>query len=483
MLLLEHDPFYFRWVKPAWPSERSMSNGFLLDGTSYNLVPAMETLPVDQRRFRRQRRPRRSQSRSCSFPRPRQRSQSRSCSFVAIPFRLLLFAVVVTRVAEAGPEGIVPPMKSTDRSHQTNEFRLGLSSLRPLRINDWFTRFFLQRRQVVPNANLHQRRLGSARRSKSRGDDPLASALEEDSNSTVAVIGAPDPLSRQYHDTSSALASTVASLVNSVLSDKRRLARITASSIQIGLVLYLAHAAWKALVEVLDEYSAELSAGSEPLFSKGDQVSRALSVCEKDAAHQGQSNPDSSSSLATSVSSAALIPVPLLSLIRRLLASGLPLRSTPMRPTSVESVLMQLTKTEAAVLQQCLWTPPPAKVTANNDVSNWQAMWSDIAGLFPVKERLLSAVASLRGQNRAQHAFRGLFEASDSISTSQSQGVLLFGPPGCGKTLLVRALATTAQVPCLVVTPSTLLRKVRCAYVSSVAYHCWCVSLTHVLYC
>merc|ERR1711971_1010162 len=99
-------------------------------------------------------------------------------------------------------------------------------------------------------------------------------------------------------------------------------------------------------------------------------------------------------------------------------------------------------------MEQCLWVPqPPSQGKVNS-------AWNNIAGLELIKERLLDALTGIKGKQ--SQSFASLF---DSPNQSTPKGVLLYGPPGCGKTMLVRSLATVSRLPCLVVTPSVLLRK------------------------
>ncbi|MBZ5626243.1 MAG: CDC48 family AAA ATPase [Acidobacteriia bacterium] len=78
-----------------------------------------------------------------------------------------------------------------------------------------------------------------------------------------------------------------------------------------------------------------------------------------------------------------------------------------------------------------------------------QVKWSDVGGLGPVKERLIETV-----EWPLQH--EAVFAAAQ---VRPAKGILLVGPPGCGKTLLAKAVATESRVNFLSVKGPALLSK------------------------
>jgi transitional endoplasmic reticulum ATPase len=75
--------------------------------------------------------------------------------------------------------------------------------------------------------------------------------------------------------------------------------------------------------------------------------------------------------------------------------------------------------------------------------------WSDVGGLGGLKQRLVEAVEwPLR--------YAALFEQA---GVRPPKGILLYGPPGCGKTLLAKAIANETQVNFLSVKGPALLSK------------------------
>ena len=78
-----------------------------------------------------------------------------------------------------------------------------------------------------------------------------------------------------------------------------------------------------------------------------------------------------------------------------------------------------------------------------------QVHWSSIGGMDSVKEKLRESI-----ELPITHAH--LFEA---LNIPPPRGVLLYGPPGCSKTLMARALATEGQMNFLAVKGPELLSK------------------------
>ncbi len=72
--------------------------------------------------------------------------------------------------------------------------------------------------------------------------------------------------------------------------------------------------------------------------------------------------------------------------------------------------------------------------------------FSDVGGLVEVKDRLQDVIDLLRAPDRWARA-----------GVRPPKGVLLEGPPGCGKTLLARAVAGEAKVPVFVISATDLV--------------------------
>ena len=128
------------------------------------------------------------------------------------------------------------------------------------------------------------------------------------------------------------------------------------------------------------------------------------------------------------------------------------------RVKSVEEIVQSLTRTEVSLLNNSLLTalsstrPDESKpLSDGSDLSRNSIGMEDIGGLDMIKEELSEIIYSMSNPHLMSGAYGSLLNAP--------KGLLLYGPPGCGKTMLARALSKEAGTRFLCIAPSNLLRK------------------------
>jgi ATP-dependent 26S proteasome regulatory subunit len=107
----------------------------------------------------------------------------------------------------------------------------------------------------------------------------------------------------------------------------------------------------------------------------------------------------------------------------------------------LERILSQLTKSQAILLQTCLLKP-------DRNIS-----FNSIGGLDEVKQYAYEWISFNTDSSEKEKT------PYDQFVNQGRQGMVLWGPPGCGKSLLIQAMARKSRLPTLVVTPSLIQSK------------------------
>lgn len=281
----------------------------------------------------------------------------------------------------------------------------------------------------------------------------------------------------------------------------RQIARLAASGCQIGILYVLFRLTWQAVQEAWEEVQEELDGvgggsggggGGVGVQEEHDRVWLDHAGVEAAVEHQaklmtmqntddglGEGNTNNNGGPNTGKQRARPRGKKYMTsfttaseLARRLRAAGMPMalppdldpNVLPNTPNSVQHVLKSLTRTEGRLLSSTLLSPADdanigagsadtsISPDANARRDQINELWNSIGGLGNVKDSLLDLVFPLLMNQSGEDSYYGGL-------LSNPPGVLLYGPPGCGKTMLVKALASTVNARVLCVSPSTLMRK------------------------
>jgi ATP-dependent 26S proteasome regulatory subunit len=194
---------------------------------------------------------------------------------------------------------------------------------------------------------------------------------------------------------------------------------------QYGIIAYLAVEVFNTIRDAMKELSLEEDfpgiSSSKSVLSQAE-VKKIITWLNQMPDEQGT---------IPSVSSSWMIPV----------ALSLKLNSR-LSTRELERILLRLTKSQAMLLQNCLLQP------------NGKINFDSIGGLSPVKRCVDDWISF-----NSQESSAVVKTPYDTFVSEGRQGLVLWGPPGCGKSLLIQAIAKKSRLPTLVVTPSLMQSK------------------------
>ncbi len=258
-----------------------------------------------------------------------------------------------------------------------------------------------------------------------------------------------------------AIGGSLSILQNILANSAGPILRSSTKLAQLAICCYMAKTSWTVMKEVWEELSEEFSS-SLPRSRGGSDVREEQDMPYADEDALGQNDDDSSNNGNNENSFTPKTATR--ELAARLRSAGILYASESEEKRTVESIVRSLTRSEGNVLSQTLLTPLDGGIvdgkkqqTADSAAEAATQAWNNIGGLADAKESLLDLAfpllptSPMPGFEKNSGYYGGLL--------ANPPGVLLYGPPGCGKSMLVRALAATVGARFLVVSPSCLLRK------------------------
>ncbi|KAL7443634.1 hypothetical protein ACHAXM_009073 [Skeletonema potamos] len=277
--------------------------------------------------------------------------------------------------------------------------------------------------------------------------------LEDDSSSSSSI----------------AIGGSLSVIQNILASSAGPILRSSARFAQLAICCYLTKASWSVMKEVWEELSEEFSSLQRGGRGGSDvREEQDMPYADEDALNEDDDSDDCDGTPGKRFRTFTPKTAATRELAARLRSAGILYASEQETGAAdrhtVESIVGSLTRSEGNVLTQTLLTPLDGGLvggekqqSADSAAAAATQAWNNIGGLADAKESLLDLAFPLLPTSPVSDFEKNVGYYGGLLANPP--GVLLYGPPGCGKSMLVRALAATVGARFLVVSPSCLLRK------------------------